>query len=86
MFKSLVEMKSAMCAILISIRDDNFETALLKEEFGEIEFSEALDTCIQQNLITGIVSGRSQSNCLHFELVSPRITYAGLEFIESINK
>ena len=61
MFKSLVEMKSAMCAILIYVRDNKFEHSVIREEFGEIEADESIYACVAKGLISGVNTFRSES-------------------------
>ena len=87
MYKSLDEMNTAIVGILSYIRDGKFDFNVITKEFGGVTAGEALYTCANKGYATGIEVKRTFSdNSLDIKWRNPRITYDGLEFIESSKK
>jgi len=84
MFKSTKEFETAMCEILIKIRDGS-DYNELSSKYGATDLNDALERCFRLGYITSdAVPRKTESGRLAFD-GKPRITFEGLNFIENFN-
>lgn len=82
MFKSVKEFDIAVFEILTKIRDV-VGYSELSSMFGDENYDDALEYCVQQNFVIGYKVGRASSGKLLADIVgNPRLTRNGLQFIE----
>lgn len=82
MFKSTKEFDGAVKDILVYIRDGR-DIKQLRQKHGEDNFNQAYERCYNEGLLDGITAGgRTNDGLMHYD-GQPKISYAGLRFIEN---
>ena len=79
MFKSTKEFESSMRKILTYVRDEK----PLDEFFKDIDYCDAIVECDKRGFLQGVQYFIEGDGLPVIEYCRPRITYRGLEFIES---
>lgn len=85
MFKTLKDFDTAVRAILMKIRDEE-DYEILRQDYSDENFEDALEYCVQHNLITGLHVQRTASGKLLADVIGKvKITREGLKFIDTFN-
>lgn len=79
MFKSTQEFESAMRDFLIKFRDGE----PLDSFTSNVDSADVIIECIDRGLLKGVSYSLSSDDSPCFSWPNPRISYAGLRFIES---
>ena len=84
MFKTIKDYDNAILRVLTFVRDNN-SFPEPTNELNEIDLGDVFNLCYQRGYIDGIIVNKTAVG--HYRCDGkPRITYQGLNFIESYNQ
>ena len=85
MFRNTHDFEKAMCIVLEIFNSDHpsLNDPKLTSGYDELEIGDAVETCIRMNYIEGLKANKTETGTYRFSAVgNPRVTLAGLKFIE----